>query len=148
MDPSFYWLIGAVLLVLLELYFSQFVLLCFSFAALVACIVTFLGGGLKLQLLFFTVFTVIGFVVVRPFFLKRMKPKGGFVETNVNALIGVKAMVIEQIGPEGNAGRVKIRGEEWCALSKDLALIPVGSTVKILEVSGNKVVVNLHPKGE
>lgn len=148
MDTSFYWLIVAVLLVLLELIFSGFVLLCFGFAALATCIVTFFGGGLKLQILSFIVFTVIGFVAIRPFFLKRMKPKGGFVETNVYALIGVEAKVIEEIDTESNTGRVKIRGEEWGALSKDSTIIPVGATVKILEISGNKVLVKLQSKGE
>jgi len=148
MDPWFYWLISAVVLILLELIFSGFVLLCFGFAALVTSIFSLLGTGLELQILSFTVATVISFVTIRPFFLKHMKPKEGVVETNVYALLGSEARVIEEVNADNSLGRVKIRGEEWGALSKDSTVIPVGSRVKIVAISGNKVTVQLLSKGE
>jgi len=148
MDPWFYWLVGAVLLVLLELVFSGFVLLCFGFAALATSIVSSLGLGIELQILSFVLFTIVSFVTVRPFFLKHMKPKAGLVETNVYALIGREAIVVEEINSSKNIGRVKIRGEEWGALSQDSSIIPIGSKVNVHEVSGNKVIVQLYSKGE
>jgi len=148
MDPWFFWLIAAVLLVLLELVFSGFVLLCFGFAAFATSIISLVGDALELQILSFIVFTVIAFVAIRPFFLKRMKPKEGFVETNVYALIGAEAKVVEEINPDSGVGRVKIRGEEWGAVSKNSTSIPVGSIVKVIEISGNKVIVQPQLKGE
>ena len=80
--------------------------------------------------------------------IKSMKPKEGIVETNVYALIGREAIVVEEINPSKNIGRVKIRGEEWGALSQDSIVIPIGSKVKVVEISGNKVIVKLYSKGE
>ena len=147
MNPWFYWLVGAVTLILLELMFSGFVLLCFGFAALVTSIVSLLGGGLQFQILSFIIFTVISFVTIRPLFLRHMKPKGGLVETNVDALVGSEAKVIEEVNPDNSVGRVKIRGEEWGAISRNSTVIPMGSKVKVIAISGNKVIVELHPKG-
>ncbi len=139
----FYWLICAIVLILLELLFSGFVLLCFGFAAFFTSIICLLGAGIEIQILSFIVFTVIAFVTVRPFFLKHMKPKEGLIETNVFALIGSEAKVVEEINPESNSGRVRIRGEEWGALSKDSIMVPLGARVKVLEVSGNKLIVQI-----
>lgn len=139
----FYWLIAAILLILLELLFSGFVLLCFGFAAFLTTIVSLLKAGIELQILSFIVFTVIAFVTVRPFFLKHMKPKGGLVETNIYALIGTEAKVVEEINPDSNSGRVRVQSEEWGARSSDSSVIPVGTTVKVLQVSGNKLIVQI-----
>jgi membrane protein implicated in regulation of membrane protease activity len=144
----FYWLIGAVVLVLLELLISGFVLLCFGFASFITAIVCLLGAVIELQILSFIIFTVLAFVTIRPFFLRHMKPKEGLVETNVYALIGTEAKVTEDIDPESNTGRVKIRGEEWSALSKDGKKISSGSLVKVLQVSGNKVIVQPLKQGD
>ncbi len=148
MNPWFYWLVGAVLLILLELVFSGFVLLSFGFAAFATSILSLLGIGIELQILSFIFFTIVSFVTVRPFFLKHMKPKEGIVETNVYALIGHEAIVVEEIDPSKNNGRVKIRGEEWGALSQDSTVIPIGSKVKVVENSGNKLIIKLYSKGE
>lgn len=148
MNPWFYWLVGAVILVLLELVFSGFVLLCFGFAALATSIISLLGAGLELQILSFIIFTVVSFVTIRPFFLRHMKPKEGVVETNFYALIGSDAKVTEEVNPDNSLGKVKIRGEEWGALSKNSAAIPLGAKVKVIAISGNKVIVELQTKGE
>ncbi len=148
MNPWFYWSVSAILLILLELFFSGFVLLCFGFAALATSILSLLGIGIEFQILLFAIFTIVFFVSVRPFFLKHMKPKDGMVETNVNGLIGNEAIVVEEINPSKNIGRVKIRGEEWGALNQDSAVILLGLKVKVVGNSGNKVIVKLYSEGE
>lgn len=144
----FYWLIGALILILLELVFSGFVLLCFGFASLMTVIVCLLGAKIELQIFSFVLFTVISFVTVRPFFLRHMKPKEGFVETNVYALIGTEAIVIEEINSETNTGRIRIRGEEWAAVNKGSSKISLGSHVKVIGISGNKVIVQQLNQGD
>lgn len=137
----FYWMIAAIVLALLELLIQGFVLLCFAFAALITCGVSLLGASLNIQLFSFIVFTIISFVAIRPFFLKHLKPKEGFMETNAYALVGMDGKVMEEINPKEMTGRVKIRGEEWGAISEDSSVIPVGEIVKIVKLSGNKVFV-------
>lgn len=130
-------------MILLELLFSGFVLLCFGFAAFLTSVVSLLKAGIELQILSFIVFTVIAFVTVRPFFMRHMKPKEGLVETNIHALIGNEAKVVEEINPDLDTGRVRVQSEEWGARSSDASVIPAGTRVKVLRVFGNKLIVQI-----
>lgn len=148
MDAWFWWFVSAVLLVVLELVFSGFVLLCFGVAAFVTSVLSLLGMGIQLQIISFIVVSLASFVTIRPFFLRHMKPKGGLVETNVAGLIGNEAMVTETIDSAKNAGSVRIRGELWAAMSENGIAIQAGTKVEVARISGNKVVVKLWSKGE
>ncbi len=139
----FYWMIGAVFLALFELLIPGFFLLCFSFAAVLTCLVSLLGVGLNIQLISFIVFTIISLVTIRPLFLKHLKPKEGYTETNTDALFGKDAKVTEEINPQKETGRVKIGGEEWRAVSQDSSVIAVGQRVKVERLSGNKLFVQI-----
>lgn len=142
MDPWFYWLIAGILLILLELMFSGFVLLCFGFSALITSLISLLGFQIEIQIFSFILLTIISFVTIRPFFLKHMKPKEGVIETNVYALLGKETIVTSTIF-KNNAGSVKIRGEEWTAISENNSEIQVGEKVKILKIDGNKLIVKI-----
>ncbi len=140
MGPWIYWLVGALILALLELVLSGFVLLCLGFAALLTALISLLKVGLEVQVFSFIALIVLSLIIIRPFFLKHMKPKGGLVETNVYALIGREALVTEEMS-EAHAGRVKVGSEEWGALAKGNISISIGSRVRVLAVSGNKLIV-------
>ena len=59
-------------------------------------------------------------------------------KSNVDALIGSLAVVTEDISPN-KAGKVKIEGEIWLAVSQDD--IKVNENAKIVSVDGTKLVV-------
>lgn len=141
MEAWICWVIAAVLLALLELLLSGFVLLCFAVASACTAFVSLLHARTELQIVSFITFTVASLVFIRPFFLKHMKPRGGLVETNVYGLIGKEALLIAEIG-ENSPGAVKVGGEEWGAVSQDGSPIAAGSKVRILAVSGNKLIVS------
>jgi len=146
MDPWFYWLIAGIILILFELVFPGYVLLCFGFSALITSVMALLGFQIEFQILSFIILTTIAFVTIRPFFLKNMNPKEGTVETNVYALIGKEALVTLNI-PKDLNGSVKIRGEEWAAISENNSEIQVGEKVKIIKIDGNKLIVKNLTKG-
>lgn len=148
MDPWFFWLVGGFVLLLLELLFSGFVLICFAAAAFVVALLSLLPVGIDAQLAGFAAATVVSFVTVRPFFLRHMKPKDGHVETNAAALAGMNGIVTEAVNPDANSGRVRVRGEEWSAVTEDGAALPTGCKVGIMRVSGNKVVVRKLIEGD
>ena len=61
--------------------------------------------------------------------------------TNSEALINKQGMVVQTIEVH-KAGRVKINGEEWPALSANHTIIlQKGTTVRIVAIKGNKVIV-------
>jgi len=141
MDPWFYWLIAGILLILLELMFSGAVLLCFGFSATFTSLISLLGLTIELQIISFIILTIIAFITIRPFFLKYMRAKEKVIETNVYGLIGKEGIVTKRI-IQDEIGKIKINGEEWSAISNDNQIIEVGKKVKILNIDGNKLIVN------
>ena len=135
------WLVAAILLALIEIMSSTFVFLCFSFAAFCAAIVAALSMSLNIQIAVFVSFALVFFVTARPFFLKHMLGKNGRVITNSQGLIGKEGRVIEDIDTTANTGWVKIYGEEWRAVSSSGSMISKDTTVKVVGISGNRVIV-------
>lgn len=80
---------------------------------------------------------LVSFVAVQKFF-RRGKASG--FSSNVDQMIGKEVLVIEAIDPV-NGGYIKLYGDQWKALSRDSAVIPVGAKVRILAIEGNKVII-------
>jgi len=60
--------------------------------------------------------------------------------TNVEALIGLKGVVQEEVAPL-KYGRVKVRGEDWAAVPAAEVSIPAGAVVVITGYEGVKLIV-------
>ena len=61
-------------------------------------------------------------------------------KTNIDAVIGSKALVIEPVSPSV-PGKIKISGEIWLAVSNEN--IEAGSTVTVKAVDGTKLIVEV-----
>jgi membrane protein implicated in regulation of membrane protease activity len=71
---------------------------------------------------------------VRPV-AKRHLTGSGTARTGIEALIGTEAIVTSKVDAED--GRIRLSGGEWSARSYDRAqVIPVGSTVQVIEITG------------
>ncbi len=132
MELHYYWLIAAIILVIVEILTAGFGSLCFAFGALGSALTGYLGGGLTWQLTVFAVVSLLAFIFVRPFVLKFIQKKDKDVKTNADALIGKKAMVTETIDAMRQEGRVKVDGDEWKAESEDGCIIEAGTQVEII----------------
>ncbi|UCH77653.1 MAG: NfeD family protein [Candidatus Coatesbacteria bacterium] len=60
--------------------------------------------------------------------------------TNVEALIGLKGVVIDEVAPL-KYGRVKVRGEDWAAIPAAEVSIPAGAVVIVQGYEGVKLIV-------
>ena len=140
MSAWFYWLLAAVLLILLEVMTSGFVLLCLGISACLTAIISIIGISIEMQLFSFIIFTTITFVTIRPFMLKHIKPFTGNIETNILGMIGKEGVVVSTILSE-KPGIVKIHGDEWTAISADNSMIMEGIKVKVINIDGNKIIV-------
>ncbi len=74
-----------------------------------------------------------------------MRKKKG-TETNLDLVIGGKALVLEDIRNDYSTGTVKINGIVWTARSADGTNIEKDSFVIIKEIQGNKVFVEKEKK--
>ena len=73
----------------------------------------------------------------------------GVSKTNVNSLIGEKAVVIQPINNLAQTGQVRINDIEWMArTSSDEVTIPEQAVVTIEAVQGVKLIVKEEKEGK
>ena len=133
---SVVWIILAAVLGVAEIFTLTAALGLLAVAALAAAGVAALGFGPFAQFAVFAAVSVAGLVVIRPLVKRQLRPRYGPQHRfGVAALVGRQARVVQEV--TGQAGRVRISGEEWSARAYDETLvIPAGATVDVIEIEG------------
>lgn len=139
MTPWKIWLFVAAACVIIEILPppTHFFFLCVGFGALAASIAAFFSGIYWLPWVVFAVVTAALTPMLVPLAKFLFTPK--FHPSNVDELIGQRALVLEDIQPHA-PGMVKIRGETWRARA-DGETIPKESWVTVERVEGTHLVV-------
>jgi membrane protein implicated in regulation of membrane protease activity len=132
------WLIIGVVLIGAEVLSGDFVLLMLGLAALGGAGTAALGAGTPISVVVFTVAAIALIAGVRPVLKRRLEIGTGH-QSNVEALVGGKAIVVSRV--DAHDGRVKIEGEIWSARSLDHRVIEPGTEVTVYEISGATAVV-------
>ena len=134
------WLGLLVLFIVFELITTSLTTIWFAGGALAAFLVSLAGGSLTLQVVVFIAAAVILLIFTRPFAVKYINQNR--VKTNADSLIGETAVVTEAIDNLAGAGQVRVNGQIWTARSSEEDReIPEGTRVRILEISGVKLMV-------
>ena len=133
------WLLAAVFAIIVEMLPppTHFFFLCVPLGALAASIAAFFSTVSWLPWVAFAVTTIALTPMLIPLarFLFSPKPHA----SNVDALIGEKALVVEPITPKG-PGVVKVRGESWRAMSEGDSFNKEEWT-EVVRVEGTHVIV-------
>lgn len=111
----------------------------FAGGALVALLVSLIGGAIWLQVLVFFTVSIVLLILLRPLVRKILRPR--LVKTNADSLVGSTCPVVEEIDNLTGTGRVKVGDVTWSARSENGEKIPAGTQVKILKIQGVKVYV-------
>ncbi|MBO7219660.1 MAG: NfeD family protein [Alistipes sp.] len=135
------WVIAALIFFVIEMFTSDFSIICLSFGCFGAAIGAACDVELKIQLLIFSIATLLAFALIRPALKKLLSRNKKEVPTNADALIGRHAIVSEAINPATQQGRVAIDGDDWKAVSEDNTPIEKGSQVEV--VSRNSIVLTV-----
>lgn len=135
------WIIIALIFVIIEMFTSGFAVMCISIGCLFGAVASAIDWELKWQLLAFAIGTALAFMTVRPLVYKFFYNKSHEVKTNMDALVGRKALVTERIEGELHPGRVKVDGDDWKAVSLEAEAIEVGEAVEITAL--NSVIVTV-----
>ena len=114
---------------------SGFAVMCISFGCVFGAVASALDWEIKWQLLVFAIGTALAFMTARPLVYKFFYKKEKEVKTNVDALVGRKAIVTERIEGELHPGRVKVDGDDWKAISTEATPIEVGEAVEIIAIN-------------
>lgn len=135
------WGIVFAVMVVAELATFQLVSIWFAAGAAAAFAVALLDVDLWIQLIVFVAVSLILLIATRPL-LKKFKADKT-VPTNTELDVGRTAVVIEDIDNSHDTGRAKIDGIDWKAISVDDTIIKKGSIVKIIQIKGSKLFVEL-----
>ena len=136
---SWLWLGAVVLFGAVEAATAGLVSIWFAAGAVAGLIAAWLGAGVAAQVVLFAVVSAAALAVTRP--LVRRYAAGKAVPTNLDRVLGDTGRVTETIDNARSAGAVYVDGKTWTARSDDGAVIPQGTTVKILRMEGVKLFV-------
>lgn len=139
-EPMWFWLIMAIVFLIIELFTLGLTTIWFTGGAVVALISVALGAGWILSTLIFFIVSILLLMLVRP--IARKSFNGKRTKTNAEGLIGKVGVVFEDIDNVKAKGRISISGQEWAASSKsDEIIITAGTRVKVLAIIGVKLIV-------
>jgi membrane protein implicated in regulation of membrane protease activity len=139
------WMGLAIILFIAEIMTpGGFVLACLGISCLASGFISYLGFGVTIQLLIFSLASLTLFFGIRPFFSKYFLQSAGKIKTNIDALVEKTGMVSERIDPATGKGRVLVGGEDWKGVSISDEVIDVGTKVAVVRVDGAKLVVKKH----
>ena len=113
----------------------------FAAGALVATLVSLIGGPVWLQVTLFLVVSGTLLALLWPFVRKFLKP--GLTKTNVDAIVGSTGYVTAGIDNISATGQVKLGAMEWTARSTSGDPIPTGTLVKVDRIEGVKAFVSV-----
>ncbi|MFF6998759.1 NfeD family protein [Streptomyces sp. NPDC008313] len=138
-DAWVWWLIGAVGLGIPLVVTAMPELGMLAVGAVAGALTAGVGGDLVLQVLVFVAVSVALIAVVRPI-AKRHQDQRPQLRTNIDALKGRQAVVLERV--DGSGGRIKLSGEVWSARALDAGqAFEVGQEVDVVEIEGATAIV-------
>lgn len=145
MTMTYFWLIGSVILIIIEIITLGLTTIWFAAGALVAAAAAAIGFPFFAQLVLFAVVSIILLIFTRPIALKYFNR--GRVRTNTESLVGKQAVVVEEINNLKATGQVVVNGQQWTARSvNDMLNIEKGAVVVICGIQGVKLMVNCLPQ--
>ena len=142
---EFIWLGILVLSFITEVSTAALVAVWFMPGALIALILAALDVQIWIQVLVFLVISVIVLAFSKTIFKKYIR-KAPFERTNSDALIGETGIVIEEIDNIEGRGRIKVKSQEWRAVSAENAKIKQGELVEVTSIDGVKLICKIIDK--
>lgn len=134
MEPII-WLVILAFLLAIEAATAGLTTIWFAGGALVSAVAAYLGADIWLQILLFLGVSILLLIFTRPLAVRYMNKN--LEKTNVNSLIGKKAVVTREIHNFAQTGQVRINDVEWMARSlSDEEIIPADTIVRIEEIRG------------
>ena len=146
MEPIM-WLILLACFLVVEAITVGLTTIWFAGGALVAAIASGLGAGILIQWVLFLIVSLALLIFTRPMAVRYMNK--GVPKTNVNSLIGERAVVIQKINNLEQTGQVRINDiERMARTSSDEVTIPEHAIVTIEDVQGVKLIVKEETEGK
>ncbi len=140
MRPDLFWFLLGLAFFLFELIIPGFVIFFFGLGAWVTSLICLVANpGLDLQIIIFSITSILSLILLRNMFTKRFFNKDGSSPDILDdEFIGKEAVAIVDIA-KGSRGRVEFKGAPWTASSDED--IKKGQTVVITEKESINLIV-------
>jgi membrane protein implicated in regulation of membrane protease activity len=137
------WIIAAVVLAVGEMLTLSFFLAPFAAGALLAALVSAVGGGVVGSWAIFVLTSLLLLLVVRPIARSHRKQPAQ-LRTGTAALIGGKGIVVERVANLEAVGAIRLdNGEVWTARAYDEdRSFDIGERVEVIEIRGATALVH------
>ncbi len=139
-----WWAALAILLFIAEIFAPGFWLFCLGVGCVGGSVAAALDLSSNVQLIVFSMVTLVSFFTIRPLLMKRMW-KEPTVLTNADALVGQRGRVTQDFEPGLRLGRVAVGGDDWRAECLDDTALRTGDLVEVVRVDSNTLIVRLWP---
>lgn len=134
------WIAVIVVSVICEAATAALVSIWFLPAALISLVLSFFEVQVWVQTVAFFAVSIMSIIAFHSVFKKHIS-RSKKTATNVDIIIGEKAVVTERIDNISAVGAVKVKGQYWSAKStNDDVSFDVGEIVEVVSVSGVKLV--------
>ena len=133
------WLVLVLGLAAVETLTLDLFFLMLATGALAGLVGALAGTTFFIQVVIFCVVSLTMVLLVRPVALKHLKRGSAEQLSNIDRLIGERALTLEPV--TGLSGTVKIGGDTWTARTADGSALPAGSRVTVSRIDGATAVV-------
>ena len=134
------WSVVLVGTILVELETSDLVTIWFTIGAVAALISAALGVEIVMQFAIFIVVSLVLLFAPRPLTKRFMERE--VIKTNADRMVGMHGVVVVEIPFDGK-GEVKVNSQIWTAFSTSKNPIVEGTRIVILDIVGNKLLVDV-----
>ena len=141
MPETIFWLVLVVIFGIAEAVTLGLVSIWFAFGALVAMLASLTNMPFLWQVIIFVVASGAVLIFVRPLSKKYLKV--GKAKTNADRVVSMTGIVTETIDNEKAQGLMRVNGQIWTARSQTGEVIEKGRHVKVMEIQGVKLIVNV-----
>ena len=135
---SWFWLAICVICIVIEVSTLSLTTIWFASGAFAMVFISMIAMPFQIQILIFTIISVLLLIFTRPIALKKLAVKRA--ATNSDSIIGKKAAVTEKITPLSK-GAIKVNGLIWTATVKDVSDLEAGELCEIVSIEGATAVV-------
>ena len=133
------WLCALVFFVIVEAMTVQMLCIWFAASSLVSLVLALIGVPEWAQIVVFFLCTAVLLIFTRPIVKRFMnKPRE---RTNADRIIGMTAVVIQEINNDKAEGQVSVANQVWTARSTSGEIIPVDTKVEVRSIEGVKAIV-------
>jgi membrane protein implicated in regulation of membrane protease activity len=141
------WFLLAIGLLVVELLIAfTFYAAPIALGAFAACILAALGAGIELQLTAFIAGSLASLLFLRPIVRQHLRPAAPEKRSNVQRLIGRRAVVIERV--DIDSGTVRIGDDVWSARTESEGIVlERGARAEVVRVSGVYAYIKPAPAG-